>query len=143
MLAAPGATPAFGGSGLSPHSSGTGSGRTLPRVSRGDRSVRRRLSALVGKGKRDITELRPAKGNLGGEQGTSEGNLVALACSRDSNVASRSVLQRRPGHLRPPHSARPRRAGRGAGDSSEPRRLWRMVLDACPGDPEAMSRGKA
>jgi len=49
MLAAPGATPALGGRGLSPHSSGTGSGRNLPRVSRGDRSVRRRLPALVGR----------------------------------------------------------------------------------------------
>ena len=25
---------------------------------------------------------------------------------------------------------------------AEARRLWRMVLDACPGDPEAMSRGE-
>jgi hypothetical protein len=29
------------------------------------------------------------------------------------------------------------------GDQAEARRLWRMVLDACPDDPEAMSRGKA
>src|SRR5271166_1504895 len=94
-------------------------------------------------GKGDVTELRPAKGNLGGEEGISEGNLVALACSRGSNVASRSVLERRSVHLRPPHSARPRCAGRGAGDSSEPRRLWRMVLDVYPGDPEAISRGEA
>jgi len=28
------------------------------------------------------------------------------------------------------------------GDRAEARRLWRMVLDACPGDPEAMSRGE-
>src|SRR5271157_616335 len=49
MLAAAGATPALGGRGLSPHYSGTGSGRNLPRVSRGDRSVRRRLPALVGR----------------------------------------------------------------------------------------------
>jgi hypothetical protein len=28
------------------------------------------------------------------------------------------------------------------GDRSEARRLWRMVLDACPGDAEAMSRGE-
>ena len=70
--------------------------------------------------KGDITELRPAKRNLGEEEGTSEGNLVALACSRNSNVASRPVLQRRPGHLRPPHPAEPRRSGRGAGDRARP-----------------------
>jgi Flp pilus assembly protein TadD len=29
------------------------------------------------------------------------------------------------------------------GDSGEARRLWRTVLDACPGDPEAISRGKS
>jgi len=29
------------------------------------------------------------------------------------------------------------------GDRAETRRLWRMVLDVCPGDPEAMSRGEA
>jgi len=29
------------------------------------------------------------------------------------------------------------------GDPAEARRLWRMVLDACPGDAEAMSRGQA
>ncbi len=29
------------------------------------------------------------------------------------------------------------------GDRAEARRLWRMVLDACPGDAEAMSRGEA
>ncbi|MGZ3469642.1 MAG: hypothetical protein ACXWO1_07695 [Isosphaeraceae bacterium] len=29
------------------------------------------------------------------------------------------------------------------GDRAEARRLWRMVLDACPGDSEAMSRGEA
>ena len=29
------------------------------------------------------------------------------------------------------------------GDRGEARRLWRMVLDACPGDSEAMSRGEA
>jgi tetratricopeptide (TPR) repeat protein len=29
------------------------------------------------------------------------------------------------------------------GDRGEARRLWRMVLDACPGDAEAMSRGEA
>jgi len=29
------------------------------------------------------------------------------------------------------------------GDRAEAGRLWRMVLDACPGDPEAMSRGEA
>jgi tetratricopeptide (TPR) repeat protein len=28
------------------------------------------------------------------------------------------------------------------GDRAEARRLWRMVLDACPGDPEALSRGE-
>jgi tetratricopeptide (TPR) repeat protein len=28
------------------------------------------------------------------------------------------------------------------GDRAEARRLWRLVLDACPGDPEAMSRGE-
>jgi len=28
------------------------------------------------------------------------------------------------------------------GDRAEARRLWRMVLNACPGDPEAMSRGE-
>ena len=28
------------------------------------------------------------------------------------------------------------------GDKVEARRLWRMVLDACPGDPEAMLRGE-
>ncbi len=28
------------------------------------------------------------------------------------------------------------------GDRGESRRLWRMVLDACPGDPEAMARGE-
>jgi hypothetical protein len=28
------------------------------------------------------------------------------------------------------------------GDRAETRRLWRMVLDACPGDPEAMPRGE-
>ena len=27
-------------------------------------------------------------------------------------------------------------------DRVESRRLWRMVLDACPGNPEAMSRGE-
>ena len=26
------------------------------------------------------------------------------------------------------------------GDRAEARRLWRMVLDACPGDPEALAR---
>ena len=31
----------------------------------------------------------------------------------------------------------------GRGDRAEARRLWRMVLDACPGDAEAMSRGEA
>jgi len=41
--------PAPGGRGPSPHCFGTGSGRNLPRVSRGDRSVRRRLPALVGR----------------------------------------------------------------------------------------------
>ena len=109
----------------------------------GDGRVRR--AGQIDEGKEKGTSLNYAqqKRNLGGEEGTSEGNLVALACSRDSNVASRSVLQRRSVHLRPPHSARPRRAGRGAGDSSETRRLWRMVLDVYPGDPEAMSRGKA
>ena len=34
------------------------------------------------------------------------------------------------------------RPGRERGDRAEARRLWRMVLDACPGDAEAMSRGK-
>jgi len=29
------------------------------------------------------------------------------------------------------------------GDRSEAQRLWRMVLDACPGDAEAMARGEA
>ncbi|HWT81630.1 MAG TPA: hypothetical protein VN648_22795 [Candidatus Methylomirabilis sp.] len=29
------------------------------------------------------------------------------------------------------------------GDRAEARRLWRMVLDACPGDAEAMARGDA
>jgi uncharacterized protein with PIN domain len=29
------------------------------------------------------------------------------------------------------------------GDPAEARRLWRMVLDACPGNAEAMSRGEA
>jgi len=29
------------------------------------------------------------------------------------------------------------------GDQAEARRLWRMVLDACPGDAEAVSRGEA
>jgi len=29
------------------------------------------------------------------------------------------------------------------GDQAEARRLWRMALDACPGNPETMSRGKA
>jgi tetratricopeptide (TPR) repeat protein len=29
------------------------------------------------------------------------------------------------------------------GDPVEARRLWRLVLDACPGDAEAMSRGEA
>jgi len=28
-------------------------------------------------------------------------------------------------------------------DRVEARRFWKMVLDACPGDAEAMSRGKA
>ncbi len=29
------------------------------------------------------------------------------------------------------------------GDRAEARLLWRSVLDACPGDAEAMSRGEA
>jgi len=29
------------------------------------------------------------------------------------------------------------------GDRAEARRLWRMVLEACPGEPQAMSRGEA
>jgi hypothetical protein len=29
------------------------------------------------------------------------------------------------------------------GDRAEARRHWRMILEACPGDPEAMSRGGA
>jgi hypothetical protein len=29
------------------------------------------------------------------------------------------------------------------GDSSEARRLWKMVLDACPSDSKAMARGEA
>jgi hypothetical protein len=29
------------------------------------------------------------------------------------------------------------------GDRPEDQRLWKMVLDACPGDPEAMSRLEA
>jgi len=29
------------------------------------------------------------------------------------------------------------------GDRAEARRLWRIALDVCPGDPEAMSRGEA
>jgi len=29
------------------------------------------------------------------------------------------------------------------GDRAEARRLWRMVLNTCPGDPEAMARGEA
>ncbi len=29
------------------------------------------------------------------------------------------------------------------GDQAEARRLWRMILDACPGDPEAMSRAES
>ena len=29
------------------------------------------------------------------------------------------------------------------GDQTESRRLWRIVLEACPGGPEAMSRGDA
>ena len=29
------------------------------------------------------------------------------------------------------------------GDPAEARRFWRMVLDACPGDAEAMARGEA
>jgi len=29
------------------------------------------------------------------------------------------------------------------GDSAEAMRLWRMVLEACPGDAEAMARGEA
>jgi len=29
------------------------------------------------------------------------------------------------------------------GDSAEAFQLWKMVLDACPGDPEAMARGEA
>jgi tetratricopeptide (TPR) repeat protein len=29
------------------------------------------------------------------------------------------------------------------GDRAEARRLWRMVLEACPGDAEAMERGEA
>jgi len=28
-------------------------------------------------------------------------------------------------------------------DQSEAQRLWRMILDACPGDPEATARGEA
>ncbi len=28
------------------------------------------------------------------------------------------------------------------GDRVEARRLWRIVIDACPGDPETMSRGE-
>ncbi|HMF36156.1 MAG TPA: hypothetical protein VKF17_05930 [Isosphaeraceae bacterium] len=28
------------------------------------------------------------------------------------------------------------------GDRAEARRLWRVVLDACPGDAEAMARGE-
>jgi len=52
--------------------------------------------------------------NHGEEKGTSEGNLVALECSPNSNVASRPVLQRRPRNLRTPHPAEPCCAGRGA-----------------------------
>ena len=29
------------------------------------------------------------------------------------------------------------------GDGAEARRLWKMVLDACPGDAEAIARGEA
>ena len=29
------------------------------------------------------------------------------------------------------------------GEPDEARRLWSLVLDACPGDPEAMSHGEA
>ena len=58
-----------------------GGRRPVPKKS-GFSRVRRTLV----EGKRDVAELRPAKGNLGGEEGTSEGNLVALACFRDSNL---------------------------------------------------------
>src|SRR5271157_3747167 len=54
------------------------------------------------------------------------------------------VLRCRPGHLRPPHPAQPHGPGRGARRPGRgPGRLWRMVLDACPGDAEAMARGEA
>ena len=33
--------------------------------------------------------------------------------------------------------------GEERGDRLETRRLWRMVLDACPGDAEAMARSEA
>ena len=57
--------------------------RIPPGRARRHAPVRRPLRQRVGKGKRHATELRPAKGNLGEEERTSEGNLVALACSRE------------------------------------------------------------
>src|SRR5271157_592149 len=100
------------------------------------------------KGKRDIIELRPAS-NHGEEKGTSEGNVVVLACSRNGSVASRPVLQRQPGHLRPPDSAAPRRSGRGAGRPSRgpapledgPRRVSRRTRGHVARESIALNRG--
>src|SRR5208337_606497 len=87
--------------------------------------------------------------NLGEENGTSEGNLVALACSRNSEVASRPVLQRQPGHLRPPDPAEPRHSGRGAGRPSRgpapledgPRRVFRRPRGHVARESIALNRG--
>ena len=46
----------------------------------------------------------------------------------------------RPGHLTLPNLAV---LAEDRSDRAEARRLWRMVLEACPGDPEAMSRAEA
>jgi len=51
-----------------------------------------------------------------------------------------SVDQRIYGHLTPRNLAV---LAEESSDRVEAQRLWNMVLDACPGDPEAISRGEA
>jgi len=113
MLAAPRASPALGGRGLSPHSSGTGSGHNLPRVSLGDCSVRRRLPALVGR--QGAVPLFHSHRRLA-QQGTSGSGHQDQRCQPQRLGLSSLAFSRR-------QARRRRRAFAAASASS--RRYWR------------------
>ena len=77
--------------------------------------------------------------------------LVALACSGNAkhNPRLRAVIFHRPGHLRPPDPAEPRRSGRGAGRPSRgpapledgPRRVARRPRGHVARESIALNRG--